>query len=67
MQVHKENGSVTTTNRAASAVRTIAQKPGPSGSAEMQKTILCHYIELLWFMVPKYFLVILGIKKGPES
>ena len=55
MQVHKENGSVTTTNRAASAVRTIAQKPGPSGSAEMQKKILCHLI---------FFLVILGIKKG---
>ena len=33
MQVHNENGSVTTNNNAASAVKTIAQKPGPSGSA----------------------------------
>ena len=37
MQVHNENGSVTTNSNAANAVSTKAQNPGPSGSAETNK------------------------------
>ena len=36
MQVHSEKGSVTITKSKASPVKTIAQNPGPSGSAEKE-------------------------------
>ena len=45
MQVHSEKGSVTITKSKASPVKTIAQNPGPSGSAE-KENIKCDNIHI---------------------
>ena len=45
MHVQSENGSVMKSNIPAKNVKTNAQNPGPSGSAEMNKKQIYEYLE----------------------
>ena len=52
MHVQSENGSVMKSNIPAKNVRTNAQNPGPSGSAEIEK--IKSSVVRIWILVYRY-------------